>query len=202
VSQLTTSSLDLTKPRCPWCLGFEDYVHYHDTEWGVPVLDDPTLFEFLVLESAQAGLSWSTILKKRQGYQKAFSDFDVQKVALYSPEQTALLLDNPEIVRNRLKIEASVQNARQFLEVQAKNGSFRNFIWDYVDGKPIQNNWESMSQVPATTKLSDQISKDLKKLGFKFLGSTTLYAYLQATGLVNDHLTSCFRHSELSLSSK
>ena len=202
MSQLTTSSLDLTKPRCPWCLGFEDYVHYHDTEWGVPVLDDPTLFEFLVLESAQAGLSWSTILKKRQGYQKAFSDFDVQKVALYSPEQTALLLDNPEIVRNRLKIEASVQNARQFLEVQAKNGSFRNFIWDYVDGKPIQNNWESMSQVPATTKLSDQISKDLKKLGFKFLGSTTLYAYLQATGLVNDHLTSCFRHSELSLSSK
>jgi len=202
VSQLTTSSLDLTKPRCPWCLGFEDYVHYHDTEWGVPVLDDPTLFEFLVLESAQAGLSWSTILKKRQGYQKAFSDFDVEKVALYSPEQTALLLDNPEIVRNRLKIEATVQNARQFLEVQAKYGSFRNFIWDYVDGKPIQNNWESMSQVPATTKLSDQISKDLKKLGFKFLGSTTLYAYLQATGLVNDHLTSCFRHSELSLSSK
>jgi DNA-3-methyladenine glycosylase I len=183
--------------RCPWCMGFEEYILYHDTEWGVPVYEDQQLFEFLILESAQAGLSWATILKKREGYKKAFAEFDYKAVAEFSLEKTEILLLNPEIIRNRLKIDATVNNAQRFLEVQAKHGSFKNYMWNYVDGTPIQNHWENMSQVPASTSLSDLIAKDLKKLGFKFLGSTTIYAYMQAVGLVNDHLTTCFRHKEV-----
>jgi DNA-3-methyladenine glycosylase I len=183
--------------KCPWCLGFEQYIHYHDTEWGVPVYDDRHLFEFLVLESAQAGLSWATILKKREGYRQAFSSFDYQKIANYSSNEIEALLLNPNIIRNQLKIIATINNANRFLEIQSKFGSFSSFIWNYVDGVPKQNQWATMAQLPASTKLSDQISKDLKKAGFKFLGSTTVYAYMQAMGLVNDHLITCQRHQEL-----
>lgn len=185
------------KFRCPWCLGFEQYVRYHDEEWGVPVFDDQKQFEFLILESAQAGLSWSTILKKRDGYRKAFADFDYKIVADMPEGYVQELLQDPKIIRNQLKIRASINNAQRFLEVQSEFGKFSNYIWDFVDGKPIQNQWKDLSQVPATTEISDKISKDLKKRGFKFLGSTIMYAHMQATGLVNDHLVDCWKHKKV-----
>ncbi|MDZ7771342.1 MAG: DNA-3-methyladenine glycosylase I [Balneolaceae bacterium] len=184
--------------RCDWCLGtFEDYVTYHDEEWGVPVRDDRTHFEFLILEGAQAGLSWSTILKKREGYREAFAGFDPTRVARFDEARIARLLENPGIVRNRLKVRAAVSNARAFLELQEKEGSFSDYIWGFVGGHPIVNRWKTMDQVPATSPESDALSRDLKKRGFKFVGSTIVYAHMQATGLVNDHLLDCFRHGEV-----
>ncbi len=183
--------------RCPWCLGFPEYVAYHDTEWGVPVYDDRIHFEFLVLESAQAGLSWATILKKRDGYRKAFADFDYQVVAQFPESYVQELLQDPSIIRNAQKIRAAITNAQRFLEVQAEFGSFSDYIWGFVGGKPIQNSLGSMKDAKATTPESDHLAKDLKKRGFKFLGSTTIYAHMQATGLVNDHLDSCFRKTQV-----
>lgn len=186
------------KNRCPWCLNtFDQYMRYHDEEWGVPVHDDRTQFEFITLESAQAGLSWSTILKKREGYRKAFANFNVQKVARFDEQKIQKLLKNKEIVRNERKIRATIHNAQQFIAIQESHGSFSEYIWSFVDGEPIQNSWQRQNQVPATTPLSDKFSADLKKKGFKFVGSTTMYAHLQATGLVNDHIVSCFRHAEI-----
>lgn len=188
--------------RCDWCEDtFEEYVRYHDEEWGVPIRDDQTQFEFLVLESAQAGLSWSTILKKREGYREAFAGFDIEQVAHFDEEKVQELLSNPEIVRNELKIRAAINNAQQVLAIQEEFGSFSNYIWSFVDGQPIHNEWTSLEQVPATTELSDTVSKDLKDRGFKFLGSTTVYAHLQATGLVNDHLVNCFRYQDIKMMS-
>lgn len=184
--------------RCDWCEGtFEQYVLYHDQEWGVPVHDDKIHFEFLTLESAQAGLSWSTILKKRKGYREAFSHFDVEEVARFDEDKIQQLLSNPAIVRNELKIRSAVNNARQFIKVQEEFGSFDKYIWRFVDGTPIQNNWKSTEQIPATTDISGQLSKDLKKRGFKFIGSTIIYAHMQAVGMINDHIISCFRHAEI-----
>ncbi|EON77350.1 DNA-3-methyladenine glycosylase [Lunatimonas lonarensis] len=183
--------------RCPWCSGFEMYRQYHDQEWGVPVYDDRRHFEFLVLESAQSGLNWATILKKREGYANAFAGFDYREVAAYPDSMVEVLLQDAGIIRNRLKISAAINNARKVMEVQKTEGSFSDYIWHFVDGKPIQNQWRSLSEVPATTDVSDKLAKDMKKRGFKFLGSTTLYAHMQATGLVNDHLVDCFRHREV-----
>ena len=183
--------------RCPWCLGFPEYVTYHDTEWGVPVYDDRVHFEFLVLESAQAGLSWATILKKREEYRQAFADFDYQVVAEFPESYVQELLLNPGIIRNAQKIRAAITNAQCFMEVQNEFGSFSNYIWGFVGGKPIQNSLGSMKDAKATTPESDLLAKDLKKRGFKFLGSTTIYAHMQATGLVNDHLDSCFRKTQV-----
>ena len=174
----------------------DDYLRYHDEEWGVPVRDDQRQFEFLILEGAQAGLSWSTVLHKRAGYRKAFADFDVLKVSRFRPASIEKLLLNPGIIRNRLKIESAGSNARAFLEVQAEFGSFCDYIWGFVDGRPIQNRWRSQKEVPATSKESDALSKDLKKRGFRFVGSTIIYAHMQATGMVNDHVRSCYRHAE------
>lgn len=185
------------RQRCPWCEKDELYLRYHDGEWGVPVHDDRLLFEFLVLEGAQAGLSWHTILKKREGYRRAFGGFDPEAVARYGEADFARLLADPGIVRNRLKIAAATKNARAFLKVREEFGSFDAYIWGFVDGAPIQNRWASLAEVPPRTPLSDAISKDLKKRGFTFVGSTIVYAHMQATGMVNDHLTSCFRHKEL-----
>ncbi|NQZ77640.1 MAG: DNA-3-methyladenine glycosylase I [Ekhidna sp.] len=186
------------KTRCQWCANsFEAYVRYHDEEWGVPVHDERTHFEFLVLESAQAGLSWATILKKREGYRKAFSDFDASVVASYTESEVEKLLQDPSIVRNKLKILATINNAQRFLEVQKAFGSFDNYIWQFVDGEPIINAWKTRDQVPVTTPTSDKLSKDLRQRGFKFLGSTTIYAHMQAIGLVNDHTVDCFRYKEL-----
>jgi len=186
------------KNRCPWCEDtFDAYVAYHDEEWGVPVFDDRKHFEFLVLESAQAGLSWSTILKKRDNYRNAFAGFDVQKVAGYGEKQVKELLQNSGIVRNELKIRSAINNAHKFISIQEDFGSFNSYIWSFVDGSPIVNHWEKMDQVPANTDESDRLSKDLKKRGFKFVGSTTMYAHMQAAGMVNDHLVSCFRHAEI-----
>ncbi|WP_373521244.1 DNA-3-methyladenine glycosylase I [Aquiflexum sp.] len=185
------------KFRCPWCLGFEQYVKYHDEEWGVPVFNDQKQFEFLVLESAQAGLSWSTILKKRAGYRKAFAEFDYKVIADFPEGYVQELLQNRDIIRNGLKIRSTINNARQFMEIQSAFGSFSTYIWDFVGGKPIQNSFKTLSEVPATTAISDKLSKDLKKRGFKFLGSTIIYAHMQATGLVNDHLVDCWRHKKV-----
>ncbi len=183
--------------RCPWAGDSSlTYIEYHDTEWGVPVWDDATQFEFLVLEGAQAGLSWSTILNKREGYRKAFADFDPQKVARFTARRIERLLQDPGIVRNRQKVSAAVTNAKAFLEVQEEFDGFCNYIWRFVDGKPKQTRLKRDSDVPATSKESDELSKDLKQRGFKFVGSTIMYAHMQATGMVNDHLTSCFRHKE------
>ena len=172
-------------------------VEYHDSEWGVPVRDERTQFEFLVLESAQAGLSWYTVLRKREGYRRAFAEFDPAQVARYSQADVERLLGDPGLIRNRAKIEAAVNNAQRFLEVQAAHGSFCEFLWGFVDGRPIVNHWRESAEVPATTALSDRLARELKRLGFRFLGSTVLYAHLQATGLVNDHLMGCFRHGEV-----
>ena len=180
--------------RCPWCGTDPLYVAYHDQEWGVPVHDDRTWFEFLVLEGAQAGLSWLTILKKRDNYRKAFSDFDVQKVARYTPAKIEKLLLDPGIVRNRLKVESTVSNAKAFIAVQKEFGSFDSYMWQWVGGAPQVNRPRTLKDVPASTELSDRISKDLKKRGFRFVGSTIIYAHMQATGLVNDHLIGCHRH--------
>lgn len=185
------------RQRCPWAGEDPDYIRYHDQEWGVPLRDDHALFEFLILEGAQAGLSWITILKKRPAYRRAFDDFDPERVARYSERRVARLLENPGIVRNRLKINAAVTNARAFLDVQREWGTFSEYLWDRVDGQPIQNRWRRQADVPASTPLSEAMSKDLKQRGFKFVGATICYAYLQAVGLVNDHLASCFRHAEL-----
>jgi len=186
------------KTRCGWVNNtFPEYVKYHDEEWGVPVYDDKTHFEFLILEGAQAGLSWSTVLKKREGYKQAFADFDVEKVARFSPSQMEALVTNPGIIRNKLKIAATVNNAQRFIEVQKEFGSFNKYIWSFVNNEPIGNNWKSYKEAPATSPESDALSKDLKKRGFKFVGSTIIYAHMQATGLVNDHSTDCFRHEEV-----
>ena len=181
--------------RCKWAEGVSlDYVEYHDKEWGVPVYDDPVQFEFLLLEGAQAGLSWSTILNKREGYRKAFAGFDVEKVARFTKKRIETLLQNPAIVRNRLKVESAVTNAQAFITVQEEFGSFSKYIWGFVDGKPIQNRFSKDGDIPATSPESDALSKDLKKRGFRFVGSTIVYAHMQATGLVNDHVVGCFRH--------
>jgi DNA-3-methyladenine glycosylase I len=182
---------------CPWSAGVSDaYRNYHDHEWGVPLHDDRGQFEFLILEGAQAGLSWSTVLHKRAGYRKAFASFDPEKVARFSAKKIASLIENPSIIRNRLKIQSAVTNAKAFLEIQESFGCFDDYIWAFVDGRPVQNTWKTQSQVPATSPVSDALSKDLKKRGFKFVGSTIMYAHMQATGLVNDHVVSCFRHAE------
>jgi DNA-3-methyladenine glycosylase I len=183
--------------RCPWCLKFEQYIRYHDKEWGMPVHDDRVHFEFLILEGAQAGLSWSTILKKREGYRKAFAGFDPIKVARFSEKKLERILLDPGIIRNRLKVFATVNNAKRFLEVQKEFGSFDNYIWGFVKGKPIVNKWKTLKQIPATTKESGALSKDLIKRGFKFVGSTVVYAHMQACGLVNDHLVGCWRYKEV-----
>ncbi|MBT3412266.1 MAG: DNA-3-methyladenine glycosylase I [Halieaceae bacterium] len=193
----------MAKTRCTWCGTDPLYMQYHDEEWGVPVWDDQTLFEFLILEGAQAGLSWITVLKKRKAYRKLFDHFNANKVARYTDNKLEKLLLNPAIIRNRLKVFGARKNAIAFLEVQAEKGSFANYIWDFVDGTPMQNQWKSMSQVPATTDISDALSKDMKKRGFTFVGSTIMYAHMQATGMVNDHTGDCFRHRECkSLSTK
>lgn len=189
--------MEAGKSRCQWCLGFEDYVTYHDTEWGVPVYSDEVHFEFLVLESAQAGLSWATILKKREGYRKAFANFDYRIVAEFPESHVQELMQDAGIIRNALKIKAAINNAERFMEVQREFGSFSDYIWGFVGGKPIQNHYQSTTEVPATTEISDRLAKDLKKRGFKFLGSTTIYAHMQATGLVNDHMPHCFRYKEV-----
>lgn len=183
------------KIRCPWCLSSERYMRYHDEEWGVPVHNDRTHFEFLILEGAQAGLSWSTILNKREGYQKNFADFDPEKVARFTDKRIEKILTDPGIVRNRLKVVAAVNNAKQFLKVQSEFGSFDNYIWRFVDGKPIVNKRKTTKQVPPTTRESDALSKDLIQRGFKFVGSTVIYAHMQACGLVNDHILTCWRYN-------
>ncbi|GIK25090.1 MAG: DNA-3-methyladenine glycosylase [Betaproteobacteria bacterium] len=186
-----------TLVRCGWCGTDPLYVAYHDTEWGVPVHDDRMLFEFLILEGAQAGLSWITILKKREAYRRAFAGFDAGKVARFGPRQVERLLADAGIVRNRLKIEAAINNAQRFLAVQEEFGSFDAYVWRFVDGRPIMNRRKTLKQVPASTPESDALSRDLKARGFKFVGSTICYAHMQATGMVNDHLTGCFRHAEV-----
>lgn len=187
----------MTKKRCGWCVGNELYERYHDTEWGVPVYDDQTLFEFLLLETFQAGLSWITILKKRENFRQAFDDFNYEKIALYKQPKLELLMQNPGIIRSNLKIASAVTNAQAFIKVQNEFGSFSNYIWKFVDGQPIKNKVEHYKTVPPTTALSDAISKDLKKRGFKFVGSTVIYAHMQATGMVNDHEIDCFRYHEV-----
>jgi DNA-3-methyladenine glycosylase I len=183
--------------RCPWCGTDPTYQAYHDTEWGVPLHDETLLFEFLVLEGAQAGLSWLTILKKREGYRRAFGGFDAERVARYGENDRARLLADAGIVRNRLKIAAAIENAQATLRVREEFGGLDAYFWRFVDGRPIQNAWTDLAQVPATTPLSDVISRDLKQRGFRFVGSTIVYAHMQATGMVNDHLVACFRHREL-----
>jgi DNA-3-methyladenine glycosylase I len=185
-----------TKKRC-WGGNDPLMIAYHDTEWGVPLHDDRGLFEFLVLEGMQAGLSWATILRKRENFRKAFSGFDARRVAGYGTEDVQRLLENPGIIRNRLKIEAAINNARRFLEVQKEFGSFDRYIWGFVEGKPIRNRFRTLSELPARTPLSDRISKDLKNRGFKFTGSTIVYAHMQATGMVNDHMVHCFRYRQV-----
>jgi len=180
------------KIRCPWAEESQIYIDYHDNEWGKPVYDDNKLFEMLILEGAQAGLSWITVLKKRDAYRIAFDSFDPKIVALYSDEKIAELMANEGIIRNRLKINGAITNAKLFLDTVEKYGSFHKFLWEYVDNKPIIGYRERMEDIPATTPLSDKISKDLKKMGFKFVGSTIIYAFMQATGMVNDHLVDCF----------
>jgi len=180
--------------RCPWCLKFEKYIRYHDEEWGVPVHEDKKHFEFLILEGAQAGLSWSTILNKREGYRKNFAEFNPEKVARFTDARIEKILKDPGIVRNRLKVKAAINNARQFLKIQKEFGSFDQYIWQFVGGKPIVNKRRSTNELPATTRVSDNLSKDLIQRGFKFVGSTVIYAHMQACGLVNDHLVDCHRY--------
>ncbi|MEO1011001.1 MAG: DNA-3-methyladenine glycosylase I [Bacteroidota bacterium] len=188
----------MEKHRCGWCTGDDLYMAYHDTEWGVPVRDDDTLFEFLILETFQAGLSWITVLRKRENFRKAFDGFDYTKIAGYTKQKIDTLLQDPGIIRNKLKVNATVSNARAFMEVQHEFGSFSKYIWDFVDDSPIKNAFEDYRNAPAKTSLSDAISKDMKKRGFKFVGSTVMYAHMQATGMVNDHETRCFRYHEVS----
>lgn len=187
----------IEKKRCGWCVGDPIYEAYHDKEWGVPVYDDATIFEFLILETFQAGLSWITILRKRENFREALDDFNYQKISNYSEEKVQELLQNPGIIRNKLKVRATVSNAQAFMEVQKEFGSFSKYIWSFVDGTQIQNAVENYKKAPATTEISDKLSKDLKKRGFKFVGSTVIYAHMQATGMVNDHEIECFRYKEL-----
>lgn len=184
------------KIRCGWCLSSDLYKKYHDQEWGVPVYNDQKLFEFLILETFQAGLSWITILNKRENFRKAFDHFDYKKIANYSEEKIQELLENAGIIRNQLKIRSAVSNAVAFMKIQEELGSFSNYIWQFTEGKPINNTPKTLKDVPATTPLSDAISKDLKKRGFKFVGSTVVYAHMQATGMVNDHVENCFRKQD------
>jgi DNA-3-methyladenine glycosylase I len=189
---------DLTKKRCAWVRADDPLMlRYHDREWGVPVHDDRKHFEFLILEGAQAGLSWSTILRKRENYRRAFADFEPEEVARFTAARIEKLILDPGIIRNRLKIESAVRNARAFLKVQQEFGTFDTYCWRFVDGKPKRNHWKSMQQIPAISPESDAFSKDLKKRGFNFVGSTIIYAHMQAVGMVNDHLTVCFRYPEL-----
>ena len=185
------------KCRCRWALNSPVERDYHDHEWGVPLHDEPRLFEFLVLEGAQAGLSWRTVLEKRPAYRVAFDDFVPERVASYDAIKVAALLHNPGIIRNRLKIESAIQNARAFLTLQQRYGSFDQYIWDFVDGRPLQNDWQTHAQLPAYTPLSERISRELSRHGFKFVGKTICYAFMQATGMVNDHTTDCFRYLQL-----
>jgi DNA-3-methyladenine glycosylase I len=180
--------------RCEWANGSQLEQSYHDNEWGAETHDDRTLFEFLILEGAQAGLSWSTILNKREGYRKAFDNFDVLKISQYSENKISTLLANPEIIRNRLKIISTIINARAFVQVQKELGSFDNYIWQFVNGKPIMNSWKKITDLPSSTPESEAMSKDLKKRGFKFVGATICYAFMQAVGMVNDHVVDCFRY--------
>ncbi|MFL1894696.1 DNA-3-methyladenine glycosylase I [Aquimarina sp. 2-A2] len=184
----------MEKRRCHWCSSDPLYMDYHDQEWGVPVHDDTVLFEFLLLESFQAGLSWITILKKREHFRKAFDNFDYQRIALYDNDKKEVLLQNPGIIRNKLKVNSAVTNAQNFMKVQQEFGSFDSYIWGFVNNKPIKNHWKHYEDCPATTPLSDAISKDLKKRGFKFVGSTIVYAFMQAIGMVNDHEKNCFKY--------
>jgi DNA-3-methyladenine glycosylase I len=184
------------KNRCAWCLSSDLYKEYHDKEWGKPVYDDATLFEFLILETFQAGLSWITILNKRENFRKAFDNFDYKKIALYKEDKTEELLQDAGIIRNKLKIHSAVTNAQAFIKVQLEFGSFSKYIWAFINNKPIVNKWKTLSEVPATTPLSDALSKDLKKRGFKFVGSTVVYAHMQATGMINDHLLDCFTRKQ------
>lgn len=188
----------MDRRRCDWAEGmFEEYIRYHDEEWGVPIHDDSKHFEFLVLESAQAGLSWSTVLRKREGYREAFANFDVNAVALFDDDKINELVQNCGIIRNKQKISAAINNARKFIEVQKEFGTFDKYIWSFVNFQPIINHWQKREQVPATSPQSDLLAKDLKKRGFKFLGSTTIYAHMQAIGMINDHTTDCFRHGQV-----
>lgn len=187
----------MTKNRCGWCEGDALYEAYHDKEWGVPVFDDETLFEFLILETFQAGLSWITVLRKRDNFRIAFDDFDYKKIATYKQDKIDALLKDEGIIRNKLKVNATVSNAQAFMKIQEEFGSFSTYIWRFVDGKPIKNSFEDYKKAPANTPLSDSISKDLKKRGFKFVGSTVIYAHMQATGMVNDHEISCFRYDQV-----
>ena len=189
----------MEKKRCGWCIGDPLYEKYHDQEWGVPIFDDGLLFEFLILETFQAGLSWITVLRKREHFGKSFDAFDYYKIAAYDSLKEEELLSNPNIIRNRLKIAATIQNARAFLAIQKEEGSFSNYIWSFVSGKPVINKYKKLDEIPAFTPLAEKISKDLKKRGFKFVGPTIIYAHMQATGMVNDHLVDCFRHSEVGL---
>lgn len=187
----------MTKKRCGWCKGDALYEAYHDLEWGVPLYDDDLLFEFLILETFQAGLSWITILRKRENFRLAFDNFNYHKIAAYTEDKYHELLENPGIIRNKLKIKATITNAQAFIKIQSEFGSFSNYIWAFTNGKPIQNSFTDYKKAPANTPLSDAISKDLKKRGFKFVGSTVIYAHMQATGMVNDHEVSCFRYNEI-----
>ena len=182
--------------RCDWCGSDPLYISYHDSEWGVPARDDTTLFEFLILEGAQAGLAWITVLRKREGYRKAFDGFDARVIAGYSDRQLDGILSDRAIIRNRLKVYGARQNARAFLQTQEEFGTFADYMWRFVDGRSIRNTWATMDKVPASTPLSDAISRDMKERGFTFVGTTIMYAYMQATGMVNDHIISCFRHRE------
>ena len=197
---VTAKTQSAGKMRCPWCLGSPEYIRYHDREWGVPVHDDRLLFEFLTLEGAQAGLSWSTILAKRENYRRAFAGFDPAKVSRFGARDVRRLMDDAGIVRNRLKIESTISNARAFLDVQTEFGSFDAYVWSYAGGPrpgaPLRNHWIGLAQVPARTEQSDRMSKDLKRRGFRFVGSTICYAFMQATGMVNDHIVSCFRYAQ------
>jgi DNA-3-methyladenine glycosylase I len=183
--------------RCGWSGTSPEYIDYHDREWGVPTHDERRLFEFLILEGAQAGLSWSTILRKREGYRRAFADFDAQTIASFDESAVAKLLADADIVRNRRKIQATIQNAQAYLRLQSLPGGVDTFLWKFVDGKPVQNAWRSLAEIPATTTVSESMSKELKRAGFSFVGSTICYALMQATGMVNDHITSCFRWREV-----
>ncbi|NQY06148.1 MAG: DNA-3-methyladenine glycosylase I [Flavobacteriaceae bacterium] len=185
------------KTRCAWCRNDEVYVKYHDEEWGVPVYDDDLLFEFLILETFQAGLSWITILRKRENFRIAFDRFDYKRIAQYDERKFESLMNDAGIIRNKLKIRATISNAQAYMKIQEEFGSFSSYIWSFVNGKPVQNAFESLSEIPAKTELSDKISTDLKKRGFKFVGATVIYAHMQATGMVNDHITSCFRYKEV-----
>lgn len=187
----------MSKHKCGWCVGNDLYESYHDNEWGVPVKDDATLFEFLILETFQAGLSWITVLKKRDNFRKAFDHFDYKKIATYDEAKIASLLQDVGIIRNKLKVRATISNAIAFMKVQEEFGSFSKYIWGFVDGKPIKNKIKNYKDGPANTILSDTLSKDLKKRGFKFVGSTVVYAHMQATGMVNDHEVNCFRYEEV-----